>query len=48
MSFGEVGNPTSCILIFFCLECFILNTKDNLDKFDSKSDIDIFSWLFLI
>ena len=27
--------------IFGC-KCFILNTKDNLDKFDSKSDEGIF------
>ena len=26
----------------FCCKCFILNTKDNLDKFDSKSDEGIF------
>ena len=27
--------------VFGC-KCFILNTKDNLDKFDSKSDEGIF------
>jgi putative salt-induced outer membrane protein YdiY len=26
----------------FDLKCFILNTKDNLDKFDPKSNVDIF------
>ena len=27
--------------VFEC-KCFILNTKDSLSKFDSKSDVDIF------
>ena len=27
--------------VFLC-KCFILNTKDNLDKFDPKSDVGIF------
>ena len=27
---------------FFGCKCFILNTKDNLGKFDSKSDVGIF------
>jgi hypothetical protein len=36
MSFGETGNPTSYISIFF------LNTKDNIDKFDLKFDVGIF------
>ena len=27
--------------VFGC-KCFILNTKDNLGKFDSKSDVEIF------
>ena len=30
--------------IFGC-QCFILNTKDNLEKFDSKTVIGNFSWI---
>jgi hypothetical protein len=37
MSFREKGNPTSLISKFF-----ILNNKDNLDKFNSKSNVRIF------
>ena len=29
----------------FGCKCFILNTKDNLRKFDSKSDNGIFYWI---
>jgi hypothetical protein len=47
MSSGEVRNPTSSISKFLVQNSLFL-TKDNLDKFDSKSDVDIFSWLFLI
>ena len=31
--------------VFGC-KCFILNTKDNLGKFDAKSDEHIFFWIF--
>jgi hypothetical protein len=37
LSFEEIRNLTFNILNFF-----ILNTKDNLDKFDSKFDVGIF------
>ena len=30
----------------FGCKCYILNTGSNLDKFDAKSDIGIFCWLF--
>ena len=43
MTFGKIRNPTLAISKFFGAKCFILNTKDNLGKFDSKSDV----WIFI-
>ncbi|PON67240.1 hypothetical protein PanWU01x14_104150 [Parasponia andersonii] len=34
--------PNIGYLKVFSCKCFILNTKDNLGKFDSKSDVGIF------
>ena len=43
MSFGIIENPTLVIAkFFFGCKCFILSTKDNLDKFDPKFDVGIF------
>ena len=41
MSFGKIENPTLVISKIFGCKCFILNTKDNLGKFDPKSDVGI-------
>ncbi len=40
--------PNIAFFKVFGCKCFILNTKDNLGKFDAKSDIGIFSWLCII
>ena len=42
MSFGKTRNPTLAISKSLGDKCFILNTKDNLGKFDAKSDVGIF------
>ena len=42
MSCGKVENPTFLIFHVFGSICFILNTKENADKFDSKVDKGIF------
>jgi hypothetical protein len=42
MSFEHERNSISHILMFFCSNCFILNTKNNLDKFDLKFDVEFF------
>ena len=42
MSFGKVENPTIGYFKVFGCKCFILNTKDNLGKFDFKLDDGIF------
>ena len=34
--------PNISYFKFFGSKCFILNTKDNLGKFDSKSDVGLF------
>jgi hypothetical protein len=34
--------PSISYFMFFCSNCFILDTKDNLDKFDLKFDVGIF------
>ena len=34
--------PNISYFKFFGCKCFILNTKDNLGKFDAKSDVGIF------
>ena len=42
MSFGKIENPILVISKFLNANVFILNTKDNLGKFDPKSDVGIF------
>ena len=42
MSFGKIENPTLVIFSVFGCKCFILNKKDNLEKFYQKSNVDIF------
>ena len=43
MSFKTIKkNPRFSYLSVFGYKCFILNTKDNLKKFDSKADEGIF------
>ena len=42
MIFGKTRNPTLAISKFLDAKCFILNTKDNLGKFDAKPDVGIF------
>ena len=42
MSFGKTRNPTLAISKSLDANVFILNTKDNLGKFDAKSDVGIF------
>ena len=42
MNFGKTRNLTLAISKFFGSKCFILNTKDNLGKFDAKSNVGIF------
>ena len=41
MSFGKIENPT-LVMSSFWMQIFILNKKDNLGKFDPKSDVGIF------
>ena len=42
MSFGKTRNTTLAISKSFGCKFFILNTKDNLGKFDAKSNVGIF------
>ena len=42
MSYGIIENPKFHILEYLDASAFILNTKDNLGKFDSKADEGIF------
>ena len=42
MSFGKTRNPTLAISKSLDANVFILNIKDNLGKFDVKSDVGIF------
>ena len=42
MSHGIIKKPKISYFRVFGYKCFILNTKDNLRKFDSKADEDIF------
>ena len=41
MSFRKIENQHYYFKVFGC-KCFILNTKDNLRKVDSKSDVGFF------
>ena len=42
ISFGKIENLNIGYFKVFGYKCFILKTKDNLSKFDSKSDVGIF------
>jgi len=42
MNYGKEENPTYLILKPFGCECYIIDTKDQIRKFDSKADKGIF------
>ena len=42
MNFGKTRNPTFSYFKVFGSKCFILNTKDNLGKFEAKYNVGIF------
>ena len=47
MSFGKIGSLTLTIFMSLDVRCFVLNSeKDNLKKFDTKSDEGIFLGYF--
>ena len=42
MSFGTIRKSKISYLRVFGYKCFILNTKENLEKFDAKANDGIF------